>query len=282
MKTIYLFIISVLLLACSNKLDSQDKEEEETPIFSVAAKCINGVAGGYPCNGYDLLAHVPLNIIAGANTEGNDSWGWVDPDTNKEYALMGTNKGVSFIDITNPADFEIIGFLPTATDNSLWRDVKVYNNYAYIVSEANSHGLQIFNLKRLRTATNTPVTFTADALSNLFGSAHNIVINETVGYAYPVGTTRSGTYKGGPLFINIQDAQNPVLEGGFTGYSHDAQVVTYNGPDTDYSGKEILISSNETEVIIVDVSSKTDPKLIATIDYPNIGYTHQGWFTEDF
>ncbi|MGB0881262.1 MAG: choice-of-anchor B family protein, partial [Polaribacter sp.] len=91
-----------------------------------------------------------------------------------------------------------------------------------------------------------------------------------------------GTYGGGPLFINIQDPVNPINEGGFPDYAHDAQVVTYAGPDTDHTGKEILIGSNETEVIIVDVTDKNNPQEIASINYSNIGYTHQGWFTEDF
>ena len=74
----------------------------------------------------------------------------------------------------------------------------------------------------------------------------------------------------------------PTAAGGYANdaYSHDAQVITYNGPDTDYTGKEILIGSNENEVVIVDVTNKMSPTQIATIDYTNIGYTHQGWFTE--
>ncbi|WP_439129935.1 choice-of-anchor B family protein, partial [Polaribacter sp.] len=214
--------------------------------------------------------------------QGNDSWGWVDPSTNKEYALMCTNLGVSFVDITDPAKTTIIGFLKTRTESSSWRDVKVYNNVAYIVSEAANHGMQIFNLNRLKEVTNPPVEFTADAAYTGFGSAHNIVINESEGYAYPVGTSRGGEFKGGPLFINIQDSFAPVDEGGFINYSHDAQVVTYNGPDLDHKGKEILIGSNENEVVIVDVTDKANPIKLSSITYPNIGYTHQGWFTEDF
>jgi len=65
------------------------------------------------------------------------------------------------------------------------------------------------------------------------------------------------------------------------GYSHDAQVVSYNGPDTDHTGKELFIGSNEDEVVIVDVTNKSNPKHISSFSYDNAGYTHQGWFTED-
>jgi choice-of-anchor B domain-containing protein len=140
--------------------------------------------------------------------------------------------------------------------------------------------MQVFDLTRLRNVANVPEVFTADAHYTGFGSAHNMVINEANGYAYAVGT---GTFSGGPHFVDISDPLNPVAAGGYAAdaYSHDAQVVTYNGPDTDYTGKEILIGSNVNEVVIVDVTDKANPTRISTINYANIGYTHQGWFTED-
>jgi choice-of-anchor B domain-containing protein len=159
----------------------------------------------------------------------------------------------------------------------------VYNSHAFIVSEANSHGMQVFDLRRLRNPSNAIIPFTADTTFTGFGSAHNIVINEESGYAYIVGASRSSTYGGGPIFINIQDPVNPFIEGGFAegGYSHDAQVITYNGPDTDYTNKEILIGSNENEIVIADITDKTNPIVISKITYSNVEYAHQGWFTED-
>jgi choice-of-anchor B domain-containing protein len=113
-----------------------------------------------------------------------------------------------------------------------------------------------------------------------FGRAHNIVINEESGFAYAVGT---GSYNGGAHFIDLQDPLNPVAAGGYemAAYSHDAQVVTYHGPDTEHTGKEILIGSNVNEVVIVDISDKNNPVELSTISYGQIEYTHQGWFTED-
>ncbi len=247
--------------------------------FAVAqTPCSGGSAGQYPCNGYDLQSHLSLgDLNAGA---GNDSWGWTDPLDGKEYALIGLNNGTAFIDVSDPVNPVYLGKLPTQTSNSSWRDVKVYNNHAFVVSEAGGHGMQVFDLTRLRNVSNPPVTFNNDAHYNGFGSAHNIVINEDSGYAYPVGASQ---FNGGPIFINIQDPVNPVGEGGYAmdAYSHDAQVVTYNGPDSDYTGREIMIGSNENEVVIVDITDKANPVGISTISYNNVGYTHQGWFTED-
>lgn len=242
--------------------------------------CINGFAGDYPCNNIDLMSHIPVEELGGTGAGGNDSWGWTDPQTGKEYALVCTTTSTAFVDLSDPSNPIFLGRLPTATTNTIWRDVKTYNNHAFIVSEAPNHGMQVFDLTRLRNVTNPPETFTADATYNGFGSAHNIFINEDNGFAYVVG---SETFSGGPHFVNIQNPTNPLPAGGYAnyGYSHDVQVVTYNGPDADYSGKEILIGSNENEVVIVDVTDKSQPTQISTIIYANIGYTHQGWFTEN-
>ena len=250
------------------------------------APCDNGMADIYPCDGYDLMSYMSLDDLTpgtGGSLSGNDSWGWTDPTTNKEYALVGLNSHAAFVDISNPVVPILVGILPTATVNSSWRDIKVYQNHAFIVSEANDHGMQVFDLTRLRSVANAPETFTADTHFTEFGRAHNIFINETSGYAYVVGTSRSGPFSGGALFINIQNPTSPIFEGGFAagGYSHDVQVISYTGPDIDHTGKEILVGSNENEIVIADVSDKANPTILATISYSNIGYTHQGWFTED-
>ncbi|GAB1308638.1 hypothetical protein KH5_13210 [Urechidicola sp. KH5] len=249
------------------------------------SKCEGGMAGPYPCNDYDLMAHIPVEDLGGAGAEGNDSWGWTDPETGIEYALVGTTTGAAFVDISDTENLVLLGTLPTHTSNSLWRDIKVYNNYAFIVSEAGGHGMQVFDLTRLRNVSNPPQTFTADAHYSGFGNAHNIVINENTGFAYAVGTS---TFGGGAHFINIQDPLNPVAAGGLSdgGYSHDAQVVSYTGPDSDYTGRELLIGSNgerngANEVVIADVTDKSNPFVIERLTYPQQGYTHQGWFTDD-
>lgn len=251
-------------------------EDYSAPI----SPCEDGMAGIYPCDGYDLMGHIDINEFGTAGIEGNDSWGWTDPTTGKEYALVGTTQNTAFVDISDTENLILLGTLPTATVNNLWRDIKVYNNYAFIVSEASNHGMQIFDLTRLRNVANAPETFTADAHYTGFGKCHNLLINEDSGFAYAVGTT---TFSGGTHFVNIQDPLNPVAAGGFSagGYSHDVQVVTYNGPDSDHTGKEILVGSNEDEVVIADITDKSNPTILKTISYTNVRYTHQGWFTED-
>ncbi len=241
--------------------------------------CTNGMAGSFECNGYDLISQIPLSTMN--SVKANDSWGWTDPLDGKEYAIVCLNEATAFIDISDPINPIYLGQLPgQSTQHTTWRDAKTYNNYAFIVSEDNGHGMQVFDLTRLRNVVNPPEIFTNDAWYDEIGSSHNIAINQDTGYAYLLGTT---TFSGGPHFVNIQDPLNPTPAGGYAadGYSHDAYAVTYNGPDTDYTGRELLFSSNENEVVIEDVTDKTNVTTISTIAYSNVSYTHQGWLTED-
>ncbi|MEL6810613.1 MAG: choice-of-anchor B family protein [Bacteroidota bacterium] len=241
--------------------------------------CSGGMAGSFPCEGYDLISQIPLSTFN--SVKANDSWGWTDPQDGKEYAIICLNEATAFIDISDPLNPVYLGQLPgESSQHTTWRDAKTYNNHVFIVSEDTGHGMQVFDLTRLRNVSNPPEIFTTDAVYNGFGNAHNIAINEATGYAYAIGTS---TFSGGAHFVNIQDPVNPVAAGGHSadGYTHDAQIVTYDGPDTDYTGQEILFGSNATEIVIVDVTNKANPQTISTIDYNNVSYTHQGWLTED-
>jgi len=241
--------------------------------------CENGFAGIYPCENVDLVSHLVLAEI-GCTDNTNDIWGWTSPVTAREYALVGCANGTSFVDITVPTSPEFIGFLPTHTVNSLWRDIKTYNNYAFIVAEAQGHGLQVFDLLQLDDVVNTPTTFVETEHYGLFGNAHNVAINPDLPFAYCIG---SNTSNGGLHIVNISDPLNPTFAGDFSddGYTHDCQNVIYAGPDTEHLGKEIVFAFNEDAVTVVDATDKLDCQMLDSRYYPETGYTHQGWLTTD-
>ena len=237
-------------------------------------------SGGYPCDNVELLDVEPLSDLGGG-ANGNDCWGWVDHETGREIAIFGRSNGTSFIDVTDPTDMKYFANLPTATSASLWRDIKVYGEYAYIVSEAGDHGLQIVHMPNLMgLSTDEVTTISPDGYYSGFGNAHNIMINEETGYAYPIGTN---TFNGGLHVLNLVDPLNPVLVGAYDGaYSHDIHPIVYNGPDQDYTGDEIVVCFNGYNgIAIVNAEDKDDIQLISQLTYAQSGYTHQGWVGEN-
>ena len=260
---------------CALKVDAQAPRR----LDSLAdATCTDGMAGSYPCNEVDLMAFLPHADIGGGS--GNDIWGWTDPLTGREYALVGRSSGTAFVDISTPGRPVYLGDLPTKTDHSTWRGIKVFSDHAFIVSEAIDHGMQVFDLKQLRDVTAPPVTFTETAHYAGFGSTHTLAINSRTGFAYAAGTR---TCEGGLHAVDVRTPASPRAAGcfGLDGYTHETQCVVYNGPDTVYRDREICFNSNEDTLTIVDVSDKLEQVQLSRTGYGGSAYTHQGWLTED-
>ena len=259
--------------------------------------CEDGTAYAFSCKDVDLVSFISVaDISTTRGVKMNDLWGWTDPETGTEYVLAGRNDGTVFLDISNPSMPVYVGELPktASSPGSVWRDIKVYKDHAFIVADAaGHHGMQVFDLRQLRDAdpTEMPITYSESAHYDGIHSAHNIVINEETGFAYSVGSSSGGTTCGGGLhMIDIREPLNPTFAGCFadestgrsnTGYTHDAQCVIYKGPDVEHQGKEICFNANETALSIADVSDKENPIALSTAGYPNVGYMHQGWLTED-
>jgi choice-of-anchor B domain-containing protein len=280
-------------VSLSEQMGGAALKERFRAAASSSFDCVDGMAGPYPCENVDLLGSVPLPALGGVN--GNDIWGWTDPETGREYAIMGTGHGTGFVDVTEPANPKLVGILPTAgiPDNVLWRDIKVDGNYAFIVAEVTDAGMQVFDLTRLRDAQDLPELFDADAHYTEMSNTHNISINTETDYAYAIGTNTCGVNdeNGGLHIIDISDPLNPTFAGcGLletfandgeepNNYVHDVECVVYDGPDTDYQGREICFGSNENVVAIYDVTDKSNVEVISDTGYPTAAYTHQGSLT---
>ncbi|MDA0875465.1 MAG: choice-of-anchor B family protein [Bacteroidetes bacterium] len=258
-------------------------------------QCMEGEAGEFDCAEVDMVSFLSRSDVgAKRGIQMNDLWGWTDPDTGIEYAIIGRTDGTSFISLADPENPRYLGDLPhTASGHrSLWRDMKTYGHHVYIVADgAGAHHMQIFDLHRLRDV-GEPQTFTEDAIYRGVFSTHNLFINEETGFAYAVGSDSGGETCGGAL--HMADLKKNPLEPEFvgcfneprtgrngSGATHDVQCVVYRGPDADYAGQEICLSANGTALSIADVTDKANPMGISIAEYPNTAYTHQGWLTED-
>ncbi len=243
-----------------------------------------------------MLSYLTLNDLYPVkpdyqNKYVNDVWGWTDPISGREFALLGRRDATVFVEVTDPVSPLVLGILPSYDGSeSTWRDIKVYKDHAFVVVDARgANGMQVFDLTELRNVQNPPVTFSEIAHYDGIAQAHNIVINEETGYAYAVGSS-GGDCSYGLHMIDIRDPRSPAYAGCFrdlstgrggSGYTHDAQCVIYHGPDTEYAGREICIGANVSAISIADVTDKTAPVAVSVAVEPGVKYAHQGWLTED-
>lgn len=283
-------LLSALFNGCSSGSDhhghhhappGDDVTRDVTAIPIAAAACVNDMAGRFPCRFVDLTSGLDFS------TQASDIWGWHDERSGIDYALLGLSVGTAFVRLADPSAPEFIAFLPTVTEESHWRDIKVLDHYALIVSEASAHGLQIVDLHRIADFEEYAV-IDEDVHYRGFGKAHNIAVNEETAMAYAVG---SGTCSGGLHMIDMTSPLLPKFAGCYAddGYIHDVQCVVYQGPDTEFLGHELCFAANAVThtrpemhtLTIVDVSTKTAPQRVAKKSYVGASYAHQGWLTED-
>lgn len=194
--------------------------------------------------------------------------GYVDK-TGKEYALVGTSKGMSIVDISNPdkpAEVKAI-----TGPESQWREIKVKGNYAYVTTEGGG-GLQIVNLGSLPTASGiTTKSWTGGSAGNLT-SIHALHIDGNYVYLYG-----SKLFDGGPLVADITDPENPVYVGNYQDPAGGKTTYVHDG----YVRNDILYACHIYKgfMDIIDFKDKKKPKLLGTV-YTPTKFSHNSWLNE--
>ncbi len=207
-------------------------------------------------------------------TEGSDIWGWVDPVTEDEYALVGLNDGFSCVNVTDPSN--PIEEFYISDLNSTWRDIKTWGNYAYVTTEADA-GLLIVDLTDMTGNTYWHVSqFTNPTTSAAvsFTAAHNLYIDENgICYIFGASSNSGGSPSDGAVFLDVaSNATSPVYLGEWNDeYIHDGMVRG----DTMYAG---CIYTGD--LYIVDVSDKSNPFVLGTHQTPS-SFTHNAWVSDD-
>ncbi len=198
------------------------------------------------------------------STQYSDIWGYAADG--REYALIGTYEGLSIVDVTDPTNTTEVAFIPGP--KSIWRDIKTYSHYAYVVHDANDDnhpepGVQIIDLSALPDSARLVATYRTNMGD---GTAHNLYIDGR--FAYIAGNHDIP----GAIILDLTDPENPNQVGAWTDtYWHDVVALR----DTLY-GSVIFDGAIE----IVDATDKSQLKLIARKTYPN-AFTHNAWMTDD-
>jgi choice-of-anchor B domain-containing protein len=263
---------------------NEDGEGDACACDMPAVPCENGKAGPYPCSGVDMLGRIPLADVMARS--GASIWGATESKNHREIAIMAVDTGTAFVDVSKPRCPTILGILPASGARSTWREARAVGDYAVIVSEAQNHGLQIFDMKKLGTTASTAM-LEAEAVykgtdAEPIGNGHSVFGHTETNMAYVVG---SRSCDGGLHMVDLKDPANPKFAGcGTTGhYVHDTSCVIYHGPDEEHAGKEICVTYNGSpaDFSVVDVTDKAAPKELSRLAYDGGVYSHEGWFTQD-
>jgi choice-of-anchor B domain-containing protein len=207
----------------------------------------------------------PSLPAAGSNRY-NDCWGYSDCYGN-EYAILGSSAFVHFFDITDPENpQEIAAF--AGGNTTTWRDMKTYRDHAYSVCDACQEGLMVYNLSNLPNTVELALQ-TVD----FFGPCHNIYIDEQHGRMYAAGS--SGAFDGVVILDLTQDPGNPQLMANASlpgGYVHDIFVRDHIG----------YASHGNNGLWVYDFTDPENPIVLGTlINYPESGYNHSSWLSDD-
>lgn len=208
------------------------------------------------------------------NEDLSDVWGWSDSAAGLEYALVGTRNGFSVVDVTQPNSPTQLRYFAGAS--SVWRDIKTFGPYAYIVHDnftGNSDGLMIVDLRTVNQS--TPTVFKRYPIVNInggtqqFSRAHNLYIDE-MGYLYVFGADIG---VGGALVFDLNaDPTNPPLSGIFDDYYlHDGVARG----DTLW-GAAVLRGFFS----VINANSKANMQAMATRNTPS-NFTHNIWFDDN-
>jgi len=208
----------------------------------------------------DLLSHVqyPQDL--------NDIWGWADPDSGIEYAIVGLRNGTSIVSLEDPENAVEVAYVPGPS--TTWRDIKTWGHFAYVTNET-SNGLLVIDMSNLPESVDyiewTPTLPELGTLS----TCHNIYIDE-FGFAYLAGCNLNN---GGMLILNVdtETGEPEFVAPGPAIYAHDV-----------YTESNIMYSSEiyEGDMAIYDVTDKQNIEELGRSGTP-FDFTHNIWLNDD-
>ena len=237
--------------------------------FSVAQPALN------------LVGHLPIYSHGENNGQNgglvaNDVSGFVKNGV--EYAVVGYYKGTSIISLQTPSSPVEVAFIPAFnTTGNTWRDVEIWNGFAYLSQEREGGGVLIIDLGNVGTS--APVQYrwwvpsvTINGQTTDLTSTHSIWLDN--GYMYLNGSnTLNGTLifdvnttPGSPVFLGATPC------GGNANYVHDS-----------YSRNDTLYTSNIYSGVfrIFDIHDKTNPVEVSTPTTTPFSFTHNTWATHN-
>lgn len=201
----------------------------------------------------------------------HDVWGTVIND--REIGIISSTDGFHFFDLSEEngsGDMEPVAFVQGADTGGFiaHRDFKTYQNYLYGVADEGNSALQVIDMSGL------PETAVEVYQSNEFViTCHNIFIDEDNARLYMVGGNGFSV-----RILSLENPEEPTLLASFPNadfqipYVHDLYVRDNIG----------YLNVANVGFWVVDFNDPDNAFFLGTMEsYPQQGYNHSGWLSDD-
>ena len=226
----------------------------------------------YAANNFTLISVIsPETNLNSYGDKYSSCWGWYQANKNKEYAIAGSTSGTYWVDVTNPATPTVSAFKAGKITTTVWREIKTYQNYCYVVSDdGGPNSFQIFDMQYLPDSVHK--VFDSQTL---FKKGHTLTIDGTnlyvAGVTYSTGSTSSMN------LYSLATPSAPVLmrklnqDAGFISYVHDMCVEN----DTIFAS----CGNQGLYVFKYNSGSNTFTQLGSLTSYTASGFNHSSAWT---
>jgi choice-of-anchor B domain-containing protein len=245
---------------------------KKTAVFFLAFMAL--VISGYTQVSWNMTFHDTWQATH-PNPSYNDCWGYVD-SSGREYAIIGSNKSTHFLDITVSDTIVHIATFDGRNQNTAWRDFKVWNQYAFGVSDGGGGSLQIFDLQYLPDS--VIKIYDEDTLGHsthslqMWGSNLYMIDNKGVG--------QTGSYRFPVRVVDVSDPYLPKTIGGLFNGSYNAAHDAYVYKDTVYLSVYFNVTNDGLHIF--DFTNPANPVNLGSLtSYPESGINHSSWGTAD-
>ncbi len=228
-----------------------------------------------------LLDHWSDSSLVGSTTFDNtynEVWGYTQDG--HEYAVIGTTWGTHIFELTDDDTLALRAEIPGVVQGGviIHRDYHDYQGHLYTISdEGNGNVLQIIDMTHLPER--APVVYSDDAV---IARAHNIFIDTVQGLLY--GLISRGGSPGNYDPLRVYDISDPTDPQFLRAYSEIGGVGFSQVHDGHILDGRAYLNLGPGGVMIADFTDPMDASLLSflsTADYPQSGYNHSGWPTED-
>ncbi|MEI8137265.1 MAG: choice-of-anchor B family protein, partial [Bacteroidota bacterium] len=241
-------------------------------LISFLVATFSSKAQVYSSSNFTLISLIsPETYTNSYNDKYSGCWGWYQANKNKEYAIAGSASGTYWVDVTNPITPTVSAFRPGKITSTVWREIKTYQNYCYVVSDdGGPNSFQIFDMQYLPDS----VHKVYDS-QTLFKRGHTLWVDGSklyvAGVTYSTGATSS---------MNVYSLSTPSVPVLVRKLSQDAPFITYVH-DMFVRNDTVYASCGNQGLYVFKLSAITNTftQLGSLTTYPSSGFNHSSHLT---